>query len=147
MESSADAISPCQGECYRAILLKVMLHIQIIPIKLAYIDFDLVLEVSVHRRKIMETSSRSQIIPIPGESGPPQMPGRLSSGARTAFFRRQDGLLPGPERTPSRAEWPSFSSGTGYLRGQGGLPVNGYIMKVNYGLANYSLTLHAYGDI
>jgi hypothetical protein len=79
------------------------------------------------------TYSRPQLFLIPGE-------GWLSS-VLAAFLRGTDGLPAEPgrfhpesdrpsfrsERSSSRQELSSSSSRTGYLRGQGDLPVNGYL--------------------
>jgi hypothetical protein len=63
---------------------------------------------------------RIQLIIIPGA-------GRPSSDTRKAFFRRcRDGLPPGSEGQSSRPVWPSSSSRTDHLGGQGYLHVNGY---------------------
>jgi hypothetical protein len=87
------------------------------------------------------TYNRPLLFLIPGEgglsSGPWRRsfgPWRLSSEARTAFLRGQDGFPPESDRPSFRSravfhrlELSSSSSRTGYLRGQGDLPVNGYL--------------------
>jgi hypothetical protein len=68
------------------------------------------------------TYSRTKIVLFPGA-------GRPASGVRAAFLQVQNGLPPGPELNSARPERPSSSSRTGYLRGQGDLPVNGYLNR------------------
>ncbi|MDR1038404.1 MAG: hypothetical protein LBT40_18100, partial [Deltaproteobacteria bacterium] len=66
---------------------------------------------------------------LQSQSGLPPVPGQAASVARTAFLQLQDRQPPWPER-------PSSSSRTGYLRGQGSLPVNGYLHLISNEIAN-----------
>ncbi|MDR1080704.1 MAG: hypothetical protein LBQ79_07030, partial [Deltaproteobacteria bacterium] len=70
----------------------------------------------------------------PGPERHPPAPGQAASVARAAFLHLQDGLPPWPGR-------PSSSSRTGYLRGLGGLPVNGYRALVEYLKVSYDITI------